>query len=124
MIQLPVVALLGASLVFSAAPTHISTDTDGDGKASTKIFCQETWPGIEKRAEKVITRAEADENTPGSIAWLNAEAQKAEIKGNHSKAGRLEDRAKRREKVLEHLQSRLGKLEPKVEKLCEGGGLK
>lgn len=59
----------------------------------------------QQKRQAVITRLQADANTRGSVAWLNAKAAAATAAGNTAEATLYTDKAKLRGAVLAPLQT-------------------
>ena len=88
----PVVAGLAATAAQNAA-------SDGTPKFCTRLDTFAT------RGQTLLTRLNADANTRGSIAWLNARAAAATAAGNTDQASKLTDRAARRTDLAQTLST-------------------
>lgn len=68
-------------------------------------LCATTVPRLEERDQKLIERVTGDAEVKGSVAWLRARAQDQRAKGHDRAADVLDQRADRREKRVNDLDS-------------------
>lgn len=96
-----------------------SGSTEPSGKRAEKLCAR--LPQLEARANKVLARLQADENTPGSIAFAKKRADRARANGNTDLATALDSRAKARQDLIPVLQKKKDGL-PKAHEFCQSHG--
>ena len=74
---------------------------------------------ISGRGQKLLTRLNADANTRGSIAWLNAKAAAATSSGETELAALYTDRASRRTELVQTLTAIGPELQTVVQAHCQ-----
>lgn len=80
-------------------------------------------PNIETRTENLIARLQGDATVRGSLAWLQAQIDKAEQRGRTDLAEVLTNRLAVRRQTLEVLQQRQAEVLPQLKQLCADHGV-
>jgi len=88
-----------------AAGQAVAVTAASDPATSDKTPTCDQLKTRQQKRQAVITRLQADANTRGSVAWLNAKAAAATAAGNTAEATLYTDKAKLRGAVLAPLQT-------------------
>ncbi|GAA0923497.1 hypothetical protein GCM10009557_92120 [Virgisporangium ochraceum] len=122
--RLAVLGIAAAFAVTLATPALADPSTDpssapGGGERAAKVCAR--LPQIEARADKVLARLQAGEDTPGSVAFTKKRAERARANGNTDLATALDSRAKARQDMIPVLQKKKAGL-PKAKEWCAAHG--
>lgn len=113
-------ATLTVSLA-AAAPAMADPSAGPDPNSARAEKLCARLPQLEARADKVLARLQADENTPGSAAYAKKRADRARANGNTDLATALDSRAKARQDMIPVLQKKKDGL-PKAHAWCKAHG--
>ncbi len=80
-------------------------------------------PNIELRTNNLIERLQGDATVRGSLAWLQAQIDRANQRGRTDLATVLENRLAVRTQTLEVLQLRQSELLPSLKEFCNAHGV-
>jgi hypothetical protein len=107
-------AVLAVPAVAGAQPTSTPTAPPLAGVEERLDVACARVPNLQRRVDDLLERLPAGADTPGSIAWVQARADRARDNGREELAAALDDRATvltERLDVLPARQARLAELE-------------
>jgi hypothetical protein len=98
-------AVLGLLVTLWAIPATASSPSPSPNQTKAERFCARI-PKATAKVNKALSKLQADATTKGSIAWLNAQATKAQNDGKPALATMYRDRAKTRTDQVTVLKDR------------------